>query len=183
VSLLIRNGRIIDPSQNLDITGDVLIADGKIRKVADGIDEKQVKSTFDASGLVVSPGLIDIHVHLRVPGQEYKEDMQTGTAAAARAGVTTVCTMPNTKPPIHNRSVVKEILQRAAEEGNGVNVLPIGSVSIDNKNEQLSEMAELLAAGAIAVSDDAFPLQDAGFTRRVFRGVGGNRDFQSLRIS
>jgi len=169
VSLLIKNGRIIDPSQNLDITGDVLIADGKIQQVADSIEENQAKSTFDASGLVVSPGLIDIHVHLRVPGQEYKEDMQTGTAAAARAGVTTVCTMPNTKPPIHNRSVVKEIFQRAEEEGNGVKVLPIGSVSLDNKNEQLSEMAELLAAGAIAVSDDAFPLQDAGFTRRVFQ--------------
>jgi len=170
MSLIIKNGRILDPSQNLDETGDLLIADGKIRKIAPQLStQHSALSTLEAQGAFVAPGLIDIHVHLRTPGQEYKEDTRSGTAAAARGGVTTVCVMPNTDPPIDRRTVVEDILQRARTEGNGVRVLPIASVSLGAKNEQLSEMADLKAAGAVAVSDDAFPVQDAGFMRRAFQ--------------
>lgn len=168
MSLLIKNGRVIDPSQNLDAILDVLIEDGRIAEPGTRNAERGVE-TFNASGLIVVPGLIDLHVHLRTPGQEYKEDTRTGTAAAAAGGITTVCVMPNTAPPIDRRSVVEDVLQRARAEGNSVRILPVASVSIDAKNEQLSEMAELKAAGAIAVSDDAFPMQDAGFMRRAFQ--------------
>src|SRR5215210_7439413 len=168
MDLLIKNGRVLDPSQNLDEVADVLIQDGRITRVDQDIPADGVQ-IMDASGCVVAPGLIDLHVHLRTPGQEYKEDTRSGTEAAARGGITTVCVMPNTSPPIDRRSVVEDVLQRARSEGNGVRVLPIASVSIDAKNEQLAEMAELKAAGAIAVSDDAFPIQDAGFMRRVFQ--------------
>lgn len=165
--LLIKNGRIIDPSQNIDREADLLIENGKISAIDSKIERPEAEQ-IDASGLVVAPGLLDIHVHGRTPGQEYKEDTQTLTAAAARGGVTTVCVMPNTVPTLDKRSVVEDILERARTEGNGVKVLPIASVSIGAKNEQLSEFAELKSAGAIAVSDDAFPIQDASFMRRVF---------------
>jgi dihydroorotase len=167
MQILIKNGRVIDPAQNLDRVADVLIEDGKISAIESGIENSQCE-ILDAKGLVVAPGLIDIHVHGRTPGQEYKEDTRTLTNAAARGGVTTVCVMPNTVPTLDKRSVVEDILQRAKVEGNGVRVLPIASVSIAAKNEQLAEFAELKSAGAIAVSDDAFPIQDAGFMRRVF---------------
>jgi dihydroorotase len=165
--LLIKNGRVLDPSQNIDRVADVLIEDGRIAAIEPSL-EKDGAEVFDASGLVVIPGLLDIHVHGRTPGQEYKEDTRSLTEAAARGGVTTVCVMPNTNPTLDRRSVVEDILQRARTEGNGVRVLPIASVSIAAKNEQLSEFAELKATGAVAVSDDAFPIQDAGFMRRVF---------------
>lgn len=164
MTILIKGGRVIDPSQNLDAVGDVFIENGRIAAPRENAD-----LVIDATGCVVSPGLIDIHVHGRTPGQEYKEDTQSVTASAARGGVTTIGVMPNTNPPIDTRSVVKDILERAQLEGNGVKILPIASVSVAAKNEQLSEMAELKAAGAIAVSDDAFPIQDAGFMRRVFQ--------------
>ena len=170
MTILIKNGRVIDPSQNLDAVCDVLIEDGKIAALESAIRNPQSAiETFDASGLVVAPGFIDIHVHGRTPGQEYKEDTATLTASAAAGGFTTVCVMPNTQPTIDCRSVVEDVLARAKSEGNGVRVLPIASVSLAAKNEQLSEFADLKNAGAIAVSDDAFPLQDADFMRRVFR--------------
>jgi dihydroorotase len=167
MNLLIKNGRVLDPSQNIDRIADVLIEDGKIAAIEPSLKNSTVE-VLDAEGLVVAPGLLDIHVHGRTPGQEYKEDTSTLTAAAARGGVTAVCVMPNTQPTIDKRSVVEDILQRARTEGNGVRVLPIASVSIAAKNEQLAEFAELKSAGAVAVSDDAFPIQDAGFMRRVF---------------
>lgn len=167
MNLLIKNGRVLDPSQNLDRVADVLIEDGRIAAIETSIQNADAE-IVDASGLVVAPGLIDIHVHGRTPGQEYKEDTRTLTTAAARGGVTTVCVMPNTNPTIDKRSIVEDVLQRARAEGNGVRVLPIASVSIAAKNEQLAEFAELKASGAVAVSDDAFPIQDAGFMRRVF---------------
>ncbi len=168
MNLLITNGRVLDPSQNLDDARDVLVENGSIARIEKNIISNGVE-VLDAAGGVIAPGLIDIHVHLRTPGQEYKEDTRSGTAAAARGGVTTVCAMPNTQPPIDRRSVVEDILGRARSEGNGVRVLPIASVSMDARNEQLSEMAELKACGAVAVSDDAFPMQDAGFMRRAFQ--------------
>ena len=168
MNFLIKYGRVIDPSQNLDKVCDVLIQDGRIAQIGENVSDDGAK-VLDASGKIVAPGLIDLHVHLRTPGQEYKEDTRTGTAAAARGGVTTVCVMPNTEPTLDRRSIVEDVLQRAKTEGNGVKVLPVASVSIDAKNTQLSEMADLKASGAIAVSDDAFPMQNAGFMRRVFQ--------------
>jgi dihydroorotase len=168
MNLLIKNGRVIDPSQNLDAVRDVLIQDGRVARIGENI-ESDGGQVLDASGLVVSPGLIDVHVHGRTPGQEYKEDTASLTLASARGGVTTVCVMPNTEPAIDRRSVIEDILHRARTEGNGVRVLPIASVSIDAKNESLSEFADMKQAGAVAVSDDAFPVQDMGFLRRVFQ--------------
>ena len=167
MNLLIKNGRVIDPSQKFDAVADVLIEDGKIKDI--GFDLGEADDTFDASGLVVAPGFVDIHVHGRTPGQEYKEDTSTLCAAAAAGGFTTVCVMPNTQPTIDCRSVVEDVLARAKSEGNGVRILPIASVSIAAKNEQLSEFGDLKDAGAVAVSDDAFPVQDADFLRRTFR--------------
>ena len=165
---LIKNGRVIDPSQNLDQIADLLMEDGAIKQIGADLDATGAQ-VFDATNLIVAPGFIDIHVHGRTPGQEYKEDTQTLTAAATAGGFTTVCVMPNTVPTIDNRSVVEDILARARTEGNGVRVLPIASVSVAAKNEALTEFADLKSAGAVAVSDDAFPLQDADFTRRVFQ--------------
>ncbi|MDF2441398.1 MAG: dihydroorotase, partial [Abditibacteriota bacterium] len=173
MNLLIKNGRVIDPSQNLDRVCDVLIENGRIAKVGNAL-KADGHTVLDAGGKIVAPGLIDVHVHLRTPGQEYKEDTRTGTASAARGGITTVCVMPNTEPTLDRRSIVEDVLQRARTadaggEGNGIKVLPVASVSIDAKNKQLSEMADLKASGAVAVSDDAFPIQNAGFMRRVFQ--------------
>ncbi len=167
MNLLIKNGRVIDPSQPFDAVADVLISDGKIKAV--GFDLGEADEVFDATGLVVAPGFVDIHVHGRTPGQEYKEDTTTLTAAAAVGGFSTICVMPNTVPTIDCRSVVEDILARARTEGNGVRILPIASVSVAAKNEQLTEFGELKDSGAVAVSDDAFPVQDADFLRRTFR--------------
>ncbi len=165
---LIKNGRVIDPSQNLDAARDLLIENGVIAQIGENLTADGAE-IFDASGLVIAPGFVDIHVHGRTPGQEYKEDTRTLTASAAAGGFTGVCVMPNTLPTLDCRSVVEDIMHRAKTEGNGVKIHPIASVSLGAKNEQLSEFADLKAAGAVAVSDDAFPIQDADFLRRVFR--------------
>ncbi len=165
---LIKNGRVIDPANNFDQLADVLLDGDVIAQIGPNISADDAEM-FDATDLIVAPGFVDIHVHGRTPGQEYKEDTQTLTAAAAAGGFTTVCVMPNTVPTIDNRSVVEDILNRAKAEGNGVRVLPIASISVAAKNEALTEFADLKSAGAVAVSDDAFPLQDADFMRRVFQ--------------
>ena len=165
---LIKNGRIVDPANAFDQIADLLIQDGLIQRIGPDLNAPDAQ-IFDATGLVVAPGFIDIHVHGRTPGGEYKEDTQTLTAAAAAGGFTTVCVMPNTIPTLDNRSVVEDVLARARAEGNGVRVLPIASVSVAARNEALTEFADLKSAGAVAVSDDAFPLQDADFMRRVFQ--------------
>lgn len=168
MNLLIQNGRVLDPSQHRDEIADVVVENGRIQNIGKNLRADDIR-VLDARGLIVAPGLVDIHVHGRTPGQEYKEDTASLTEAAARGGVTTCCVMPNTIPTIDRRSVVEDVLSRARTEGNGVRVLPIASVSIDAKNEQLSEMAELKSCGAVAVSDDAFPMQDSDFMRRVFQ--------------
>jgi dihydroorotase len=168
MKILIKNGRFIDPSQKIDAQRDLLIENGVVARIGENLSDEEAE-LFDATGLIVAPGLIDLHVHLRTPGQEYKEDTTTGTASAAAGGITTMCVMPNTLPTIDNRSVVEDVLARAKSEGNGVRILPVASVSIAAKNEQLSEFDDLKSAGAIAVSDDAFPLQDSDFMRRVFQ--------------
>lgn len=166
---IIAGGRVVAPSQNIDRIGDVLIEDDRIAGiVAPGgaTSEYEDAERLDATGLVVTPGLIDIHVHLREPGQEYKEDIESGTRAAAAGGFTRVCCMPNTEPAIDTAAVVRQILERAAQVGSA-RVHPIGAATRAMQGDALTEMAELKAAGAVAISDDAFPLQNAETMRRV----------------
>ncbi|MBI2164977.1 MAG: dihydroorotase [Chloroflexi bacterium] len=160
-TLLIRGGRVIDPAQGLDDVLDVLVRDGLVAAIRkpQNASSTEARSVVDASGLVVSPGFIDLHCHLREPGYEDKETIATGTLAAARGGFTAVCAMPNTLPPIDSRSVVEFVLQRAREEGH-VRVFPIGSITRGRKGRELTEMAELAKAGAVGFSDDGDPVAD-----------------------
>ncbi len=166
-ALLIQNGRIIDPSQGLDETGSLLIAEGKISWRGKG-EETPPKADYDvlnAQGLIVCPGFIDLHCHLRQPGFEEKETIASGTRAAARGGFTTICCMPNTEPPLDNQTTVEFIKSKAASEG-AVRVLPIGCISKGRKGEELAEMGELAAAGAIAFSDDGDPAPNSHIMRQ-----------------
>ena len=166
--VIVAGGRVVDPSQNIDRIADVLVDDGRIAGIVEpgaaGAEFADAER-MDATGKIVAPGLIDIHVHLREPGQEYKEDIESGTRAAAAGGFTCVCCMPNTVPAIDTAAVVRQILERAAQVGSA-RVLPIGAATRAMQGDQLTEMADLKAAGAIAISDDAFPLQNAETMRR-----------------
>lgn len=149
---LIKNGRVVDPSQNIDAVLDILVEDGKIASL--GIDlEAADAEVYDATGLVVTPGLIDMHTHLREPGLEAKEDIISGTQAAAAGGVTTVACMPNTKPVIDNSIIVTGIKDRAAREG-FARVEVVGAISQGQKGEALAEMGDMTFAGAVGFSDD-----------------------------
>jgi dihydroorotase len=160
--LLIRGGRIIDPSQGLDLVGDILILEGKVAQMG------QIPSgdypVLQASGLVISAGFIDLHSHLRQPGFEDKETIATGTKAAAKGGFTTICCMPNTEPPVDSRLMVEYIVNVARAEG-AIRVLPIGCITRGRKGEELSEMDELARAGVVAFSDDGNPVSDAHLMR------------------
>ena len=162
--LLIRNGRILDPGRNVDLVGDLLIADGRVAAVGSNLAADGAE-TIDASGLVVCPGFVDLHCHLRDPGFEYKETIATGTQAAARGGFTTVCCMPNTQPVIDTRATVEYVLRVAASEA-AVRVLPIGAVSQGRDGHRLAELAELAEAGCVAFSDDGAPVADGALLRR-----------------
>lgn len=166
--LLIHGGRLIDPSQGLDGSYDLLIEDGHVAKIEDpGKASKLPKQTesFDASGFVVCPGLIDIHVHLREPGQEYKETVRTGTMAAAAGGFTAVACMANTDPVNDSRSVTEHILLEANRHG-FARVYPIGAISKGLLGEELAEIGEMVRAGVRAVSDDGKPVMNAELMRR-----------------
>lgn len=163
MNLLIQNARVIDPSQRIDGKMDLLITDGVIAQVA-----KKVKSsgeTIDASGLVIVPGFIDLHTHLREPGQEHKETIATGTRAAVAGGYTAVCAMANTHPPNDERAVTEMIIAESARNG-ACRVYPIGAVSKGLRGEELAELADLRAAGCVAVSDDGKPVANAQLMRR-----------------
>jgi len=164
VRLLIKNGRVIDPSSGVDETLDILIEKGKIADLKPKIDTQKAK-VIDASRLVVTPGFIDMHVHLREPGQEYKETIRTGSLAAAKGGFTTILCMPNTEPVNDNRGVTEYILSQAKKEA-VVNVFPVASISRSQEGKELTDMADLLEAGAIAFSDDGQPVQDSHLMRR-----------------
>src|SRR6202521_5451944 len=160
--LLIKNGRVVDPASKRDAALDVLLDGEKIKGVgaAGKISAPQDAEVFDASGLIVAPGFIDIHVHLREPGQESSETIETGTRAAARGGFTAVCSMPNTKPVNDNASVTRFILDRAKVAG-GVRVWPIGAASVGSKGEAIAEIAGMKEAGIVGVSDDGKPIATA----------------------
>jgi dihydroorotase len=162
--LILSGGRIVDPSRNMDRVADLVIEDGKIAAIEDRADDREA-TVRDVGGLVVAPGLIDIHVHLREPGQEYKEDIESGTRAAAAGGFTAVCCMPNTVPSIDTAAVVRQIIERAEQVGSA-RVYPIGALTRNMGPDQLAEIGDLKAAGACAISDDAFPIQNAETMRR-----------------
>jgi len=162
--LLIRHGRVLDPSQRLDEGLDVLIAEGKIARVAERIEDRDAV-LIDATGLVVAPGFVDVHVHLREPGFEYKETVATGAAAAVAGGFTAVCCMPNTDP-VNDSAAVTEFIRARAEEAGLARVYPIGAVSKGLAGEELAELGEMARSGAVAFSDDGKPVHNALLLRR-----------------
>ena len=167
MDLLIKGGRILDPSQDIDWPGSLLVSDGEIAWLASG-DAEPPKGDFDvldASGMVVCPGFIDLHCHLREPGFEEKETIATGTRAAARGGFTTVCCMPNTNPPIDTVAMIERVKKRAFEDGL-VRVLPIACITRRRKGNTLVSLARLAAAGAVGFSDDGDPVSRADLMRR-----------------
>lgn len=151
-SLLIRGGRVIDPANNVDKIADVLIIDGKISAVDTDI-KFAANHEYDATGKIVTPGLIDMHVHFREPGQEAKEDFESGSKAAVAGGFTTVATMPNTSPVVDNSALVRSMIQRANEVGI-INIKIIGAVTKNQACQELAEMRDMIDAGAVAFSDD-----------------------------
>ncbi|PLX80121.1 MAG: dihydroorotase [Desulfuromonas sp.] len=164
MSILIKNGRLIDPANDIDGTFDLLILDGKIARIDKKIDDS-AEEVIDASGKLVTPGLVDIHVHLRDPGLEYKEDVISGTAAAAAGGFTSVACMPNTKPVNDSLPVTQYLIRKAKEEGSA-NVFPVAAVTKGSKGETLTEMGELKEAGAVGFSDDGLPVINSELMRR-----------------
>src|ERR1700690_4029357 len=161
--LLISNGRALDPASGTDALRDILLDGDRIVAIAPAgqlASRAQNPERFDATNLIVAPGFIDLHCHLREPGGESSETIETGTRAAARGGFTAVCPMPNTRPVNDNVSVTRSILERAAQVSS-VRVWPIGAASIGSKGESLSEIAAMKQAGIVGVSDDGKPIANA----------------------
>ena len=162
--LLIKHGRVIDPSAKRDGPHDVLIERGAIADVQPSIAANGAK-TIDATGLLVVPGFVDLHTHLRQPGREDKETIETGSTAALQGGFTTVCAMPNTTPPVDHRGVV-DLIHREAQRCNLVTVHPIGAITKDRQGRELTDFGELFDAGCVALSDDGHPVADGFLMRR-----------------
>ncbi|MBM3724298.1 MAG: dihydroorotase [Acidobacteria bacterium] len=162
--LVLRNGRVIDPASRHDATADVLMVDGRIAAVGRALDATGA-AEFDATGLIVAPGFIDMHVHLREPGFEHAETIETGSRAAAAGGFTTVCCMPNTKPVNDSVHVTSYIVERARNHA-VVNVYPIGAITKGSEGEELAAIGSMKAAGAVAISDDGKPVMNARVMRR-----------------
>jgi dihydroorotase len=167
MKLLIKNGHIVDPKTGTDGIYDLLAADGKIAEIAKGLDEEGCE-VIDAKGKYVLPGLVDAHCHLRDPGFEYKEDIESGTRSAAMGGFTSVACMPNTNPVADNEAVIKYIINKAKQEGY-VNVYPIGAISKGQKGEELAEIGELKFAGAVAISDDGKPVRSPSLMKKALQ--------------
>ncbi|HEY6464961.1 MAG TPA: dihydroorotase [Candidatus Acidoferrales bacterium] len=162
--LLIRNGRVLDPATKMDSVLDVLVDGEQIMRVGPDLSAEDAE-VFDAEGLIVAPGFIDLHCHLREPGQELSETIETGTKSAAKGGFTAVCCMPNTQPVNDSASVTRGIVERAKAMGS-VRVWPIGAVSLGSKGEALAEIAAMKDAGIVAVSDDGKPVATARLMRQ-----------------
>src|SRR5271156_5334679 len=160
--LLIKNGRLLDPASKTDARHDVLLHGPRVVRVGPDLTSSDAE-IFDATDMIVAPGFIDLHCHLREPGQEMSETIETGTRSAARGGFTAVCCMPNTQPVNDNASVTRSIVDRAAAAS--VRVWPIGAVSQGSKGEALAEIAAMQDAGIVAVSDDGKPVATAKLMR------------------
>src|SRR5579862_5602808 len=165
--LLIKNGRVIDPGAGHDGIADVLIEDGRIAAVARQLDREDAE-VFDAAGLIVAPGFIDMHVHLREPGIEYAETIETGARAAAAGGFTSICCMPNTLPVNDNATVTSYIIERARQYA-AVNVFPIGAITKNSAGEELAAYGSMKNAGIVAISDDGRPVMNARVMRRAMQ--------------
>ncbi len=171
--LLIKGGRVIDPAQEIDKTADLMIKDGKILWLGNGTPPEEKYAVLNAEGLIVCPGFIDLHCHLRQPGYEDKETIATGSLAAARGGFTTICCMPNTNPPLDSEAMISYVRTVAAREA-FARVLPIGCITRERKGEELVDMSELEMAGCIAFSDDGSPVGNPEIMRRALEY---SRDF------
>jgi len=164
MSTIIKNGRVIDPGSGTDRIADVLVAGGRVAGVAPELSAPGAE-VFDASGLVVAPGFIDMHVHLREPGFEHAETIESGSRAAAAGGFTSICPMPNTKPVNDSATVTSYIVERARHMA-VVNVFPIGAITKGSAGEELAAIGNMKAAGAVAISDDGMPVMNARVMRR-----------------
>jgi dihydroorotase len=162
--ILVRGGRIVDPASGRDFAADILIDEGRIAQVGERLQDRDAE-VLDATGSIVSPGFIDLHCHLREPGQEMSETIETGTSAAAAGGFTAICCMPNTQPVNDNASVTRSIVERAASCD--VRVWPIGAASVGSKGQALAELGAMRDAGIVAVSDDGKPVASAKLMRQV----------------
>lgn len=163
MKLLIKNGCLVDPVGNTCEPNDILIDNGKVVCIGKNLEEHDAQ-VIDAAGMMVCAGLVDMHVHLREPGFEYKETIETGCAAAARGGVTSLACMPNTKPVIDTPQLVEYVKDKAAQ-ANGVHVFPIAAVSVGQQGKELTDADALMQAGIVALSDDGVPIQDANLMR------------------
>jgi dihydroorotase len=169
MKLHLKSGRLIDPIQGIDVVTDMLIVDGKIDRIGEKLSSDKTYEVIDLKNKVIAPGFIDMHVHLREPGYEHKETIETGCASAAAGGFTAVCCMPNTNPTIDEESVARYVQEEGRRATGGlVDVFPIAAASKGRKGEELSPMAELAKAGAVAFSDDGSPIANAELMRRIF---------------
>jgi dihydroorotase len=166
-SVLVKGGRVIDPATKRDGLFDVRIRDGKIAEIAAGLQPAAGETVVDAAGCWVTAGWIDLHVHFREPGQEYKETIESGSQAAVAGGWTTVLAMANTQPVNDNPSITKYVLDRGREVGL-CRVLPVGAATKGLAGEQLAEIGQMVAAGAAMISDDGMPVMNAAVQRKVF---------------
>ena len=172
MNLLITGGRVIDPSQHCDTVCDLLISNGVVEAIGQNLKAPEGTRVVDATGKCVVPGLIDMHVHLRDPGYEYKEDIVSGTKAAVAGGFTSLCCMPNTKPVTDNKTVVRYIIEKAQTEG-FCNVFPVGNITQGMQGDRLAEMGELKESGCVAVSDDGRPVANTEIMRRAMEYAAG----------
>jgi dihydroorotase len=162
--ILLAGGRVVDPSQGFDDVSDVLLVDGTIASVGPGLDAPEDAEVVDCAGLLVVPGLIDVHVHLREPGEEHKETIATGARAAAAGGFTAICAMPNTDPAIDDPAAVGFVLAEG-RRAQAARVYPVGCISVGRSGERLAPVGEMVAAGAVAITDDGSPIMNSGLMR------------------
>lgn len=167
MTILIKNGRVLNPSENLDKVMDLLVEDGRIKEKKEQI-ETDADKIIDAKGCYVMPGLIDLHVHFRDPGLTYKEDIETGSRAAAHGGFTTVCCMPNTKPVVDNVDTVKYIIEKGKKVGL-TNVLPVGAVTMNMEGKEVTDIESLKKAGICAISEDGKSVMNSGVYRKAMK--------------
>ena len=172
MTILIKGGKVINPATGMEEVADVLVENGVVSKIAKGIKDKAEKQ-INAKGCFVMPGFIDLHVHLREPGFEYKETIRTGAMAAARGGVTTICPMPNTRPVIDSPDRVKDLLERAKDAA--VHILPIGAVTIGQEGNELADIAGMKEAGAVALSEDGKSVMDSLVFRHALKEAAKNK--------